>query len=94
MSLYSQLMGQTQQMQKQAQTPQINPQAVESVKRMVNMLQSSNNPEQAIQNLAQKNQQIGQLIQIANGHGGLKRLFFERAKQMGIDPNSVISQLK
>ena len=89
MSLYSQLTGQNPQ-----QTQQVNPQALASVKRMIKTLQGVNNPEQAIQNLAQQNPQISGIMQMANGAGSLKNLFYQTAKQKGIDPNTIISQLK
>ena len=89
MSLYSQLTGQNPQ-----QTQQVNPQALASVKRMIKTLQGVNNPEQAIQNLAQQNPPISGIMQMANGAGSLKNLFYQTAKQKGIDPNAIISQLK
>lgn len=61
---------------------------------MMQTLQGVNNPEQAIQNLAQQNPQIAGIMQMANGSGGLKNLFYQRAHQMGIDPNAILSQLK
>lgn len=67
---------------------------MESVKRMMQTLQGASNPQQAIQNLAQQNPQINQIMQMANGSGGLKNLFYQRAQQMGIDPNTILSQLK
>ena len=90
MSLYSQLTGQ----QTQQTTQQVNPQAIASVKRMMKTLQGVNNPEQAMQNLAQQNPQISGIMQMANGAGSLKNLFYQTAKQKGIDPNTIISQLK
>ena len=93
MSLYSQLTGQNPQ-QTQQTTQQVNPQALASVKRMMKTLQGVNNPEQAMQNLAQQNPQISGIMQMANGAGSLKNLFYQTAKQKGIDPNAIISQLK
>lgn len=31
---------------------------------------------------------------MANNSGGLKNLFYQKAKQMGVDPNAILSQLK
>lgn len=61
---------------------------------MMKTLQGVNNPEQAMQNLAQQNPQISGIMQMANGAGSLKNLFYQTAKQKGIDPNTIISQLK
>lgn len=44
--------------------------------------------------LAQQNPQIAGIMQMANGAGSLKNLFYQRAQQMGKDPNAIISQLK
>lgn len=52
------------------------------------------NPEQALQNLAQQNPNIAQIMQAANSAGGLKNLFYQQAQQMGINPNDILSQLK
>ena len=93
MSLYSQLTGQNPQ-QTQQTAQQVNPQALASVKRMMKTIQGVNNPEQAMQNLAQQNPQISGIMQMANGAGSLKNLFYQTAKQKGIDPNAIISQLK
>lgn len=61
---------------------------------MAQMLQGASNPQQAIQTLASQNPQISGLLQMANGSGGLKNLFYQRAQQMGVDPETIISQLK
>lgn len=61
---------------------------------MMKTLQGVNNPEQAMQNLAQQNPQIFGIMQMANSAGSLKNLFYQTAKQKGIDPNAIISQLK
>ena len=92
MSLYNQLMG-TQTAQTTAQQA-VNPQAVESIKRMANMLQGSNNPEQAMQMLASKNPTVGQIMQMAQGQGSLKNLFMQQCSQRGINPGDILSQLK
>lgn len=55
---------------------------------------SSQNPEQAMQNLIQQNPNVAQIMQAANQVGGLKNLFYQQAQQMGIDPNAILSQLK
>lgn len=58
------------------------------------MVKGVQNPEQALQNLAQQNPNIAQIMQAANGTGGLKNLFYQQAQRMGIDPNAILSQLK
>lgn len=58
------------------------------------MLQGASNPEQTIQNLASQNPQIAGIMQMANNEGGLKNLFYEMAKQKGVDPEMILSQLR
>lgn len=52
------------------------------------------NPQQALLNLAQQNPNIAQIMSAANGSGGLKNLFYQQANKMGIDPESILSQLR
>lgn len=61
---------------------------------MMGMLEGASNPQKAIEMLASQNPQIGAIMNMAKGNGGLKNLFYSQAKQMGIDPNSILSQLK
>lgn len=61
---------------------------------MMQALQSSSNPAQLMQTYAMQNPQIAELMRMANGSGNLKNLFYQRAQQMGIDPNAFLSQLK
>lgn len=93
MSLFNQLMGQQMQAPQTTQ-PQVNPQAVANVKNLMQLFKSAQNPTQALQNLVQQNPNIAQIMQAANGMGGLKNLFYQQAQQMGIDPDAILSQLK
>ena len=77
----------------QVPTPQVNQQALASVKRMENMLKGASDPQKAMSMLASQNPQIGTLMNMAKGQGSMKNLFFSKAKEMGVDPNTILSQL-
>lgn len=91
MTLYNQMNGQNLPMRAMNQ---INPQAVQKVKALMQTVKGVQDPEQALQNLAKQNPNIAQIMQAANSVGGLKNLFYQQAQQMGIDPNDILSQLK
>lgn len=44
--------------------------------------------------IAQQNPNVAQVMQAAEGVGGLKNLFYQQAQKMGVDPNTILSQLK
>lgn len=61
---------------------------------MMGMLQGTSNPQKAVEMLASQNPQVGMIMNMAKGKGGLKNLFYTKAKEMGVDPNSILNQLK
>lgn len=67
----------------------------DSAKRMVNMLNSSGNPQQIMQMIAQSNPQVGAIMNALNTSGmSPKGLFYTMAQQRGVDPNQIIAMLK
>ena len=72
---------------------QIDPRAVASVKNMMSSLQAVQHPEKAIEMLASQNPQIASILSMAKG-GSLKDAFYKECKSRGIDPESVLSQLR
>lgn len=68
-------------------------QAAQSAKRMMGMLQSVKNPQQALMAAAQQNPQLNAVMQMCNGRNP-QEVFYEQCKKQGIDPNAVISALK
>ena len=58
-------------------------------------LAKSKNPEQALQVLAQSNPQIRSTLEYIQQSGkSPKELFYDMAKQKGIDPEEIIKMLK
>ena len=60
------------------------------------MFKNSGNPEEALTQLASQNEQVsGVMNMVKNQYGGdAKAAFYAKAKEMGVDPNDVLSMLK
>lgn len=62
------------------------------VKQMVQMIKSSGNPQQMVNQMISRNPQINQLI---NQYGGdPKTAFYKYAEANGIDPNEILNMMK
>ena len=55
---------------------------------------TQNNFVNEINNLLQNNPQLKSIMNMIKNGGNPKQMFFEMAKQKGIDPNTILSQLK
>jgi hypothetical protein len=57
-------------------------------------MRGAKNPQQLLMNMAQQNPQIKQTLDmINNSNKSPKDLFYEMAKQKGVDPNQILSML-
>lgn len=74
--------------------PQVNKEAMQSIRRMMNMYNAAKNPQAVLQQMAQQNPMIGNLMQIANQNGGLQNAFYTMCKEQGVDPNTILNELK
>ena len=62
------------------------------IKQAFGMAQAMTNPNAMVNQLLSQNPQVRQLIQ---QHGGdAKQAFYATCQQMGVDPESILSQLK
>lgn len=62
---------------------------------MLRMVKSASNPTQMINSLANNNSALKGILDDVRANGGdAKSLFYKRAQQMGIDPNTILNQLK
>lgn len=77
--------------QLQGQTQQNNQ---EEILKVWNLVKSSSNPEQAMTSIMSQNPGFKKAVEAINMLGNPEKLFYERAKQKGVDPNSIISLLK
>lgn len=70
-----------------------NPQAIQQVKRMMNMFRAASNPQQMLMQAAQQNPAIGTVMQMCNGKNP-KDVFYEQCQKMGVNPDDIINQLR
>lgn len=62
------------------------------INKIINAYKSTNNPQQLLMNMAMKNPNIQKIINMINESGQTpKDLFFQMARQKGIDPNIIIN---
>lgn len=62
------------------------------VKQMVQMIKSSGNPQQMINQMVSRNPRLNQLI---NQYGGdPKTAFYKYAEANGVDPNEILNMMK
>ena len=62
---------------------------------LINQIRSANDPNSMFQSLAATNPQIQQVMQYVQQNGGdAKQAFYNLAQQRGVDPNSILNQLK
>lgn len=63
---------------------------IAQIKRMMNMLQTAQNPQAALQQLAQQNPMIANIMQ----SGDLKSTFYRMCEEKGVNPDDILNQLK
>ncbi|NBH15380.1 hypothetical protein D3Z36_14640 [Lachnospiraceae bacterium] len=68
-------------------------QAAQSAKRMMGMLQSVKNPQQALMAAAQQNPQLNAVMQMCQGKDP-QQVFYAECQKMGVNPDDVLSQLR
>lgn len=62
------------------------------IKDFVNMIKNSGNPQLMLQSMMERNPQMKQLMTMINQNGGdPKKLFYEVAKQRGINPDQILN---
>ena len=65
------------------------------IRQMMQMVRSAGNPQAMIGQLMQNNPQMQQAMELIKASGNdPKRAFYALAEQKGIDPNSILDQLK
>lgn len=64
----------------------------ESIKRMMNMINTSQNPQAVIQKLANENPTIRQIMSLNNGD--LKTTFYSMCQEKGVNPDDILNQLR
>ena len=65
------------------------------IKQMMNMVRSAGNPMAMLQNMAQTNPQLKQVMDVVNTSGGdPKAAFYKMAKEKGVNPEQILSMLR
>lgn len=63
------------------------------IKNMLNMLNSAQNPQAALNMLAQKNPQMAQVMQLVQGRNP-QQVFYEMCRQQHVNPDDILNQLR
>lgn len=66
---------------------------IEQIKGMYQMMQSVQNPQVLLQQMASQNPQFAQVLQMCNSRNP-RDLFYMLCKQKGVDPNTILNQFK
>ena len=62
---------------------------------IINMLKSSGNPMKTLEAMSSNNPGIAQMMKELRESGGDARtLFYRKAKEMGVDPQTILSKMK
>lgn len=74
--------------------PILNKMSQNNALNMMNMVRSSGNPNAMLNQLSQSNPQLRQAMDFARQVGDPKEAFYQMARQRGIDPEVILSQLR
>ena len=73
----------------------LNRNKIASVQDMMRMVQMAGNPQAALSQLVSQNPQMAEVAKYIQQNGGdAKAAFYKAAQERGIDPNSILSQLR
>lgn len=72
---------------------QINPQMLNGIKNMFGMMKAAQNPQQALMQMAGSNQKVKEVLDMV-GNNDPKTVFYDKCKQMGVNPNDILNMLK
>ena len=65
------------------------------IKNLYNIICNSGNPQMMLNQMMSQNPQIKQAMDYINSSGGdAKTAFYKMAKEKGVDPESILSQLR
>lgn len=67
---------------------------MQTMNQLYSAFQKSGNPMELLQNLAKSNPAYGNVLTaLGNSNGDAKSAFYAMANQMGVDPNTILSQI-
>lgn len=65
---------------------------ITQIKNMMNMLKMAQNPQAAVEKLANENPMIKNIMSMNNGD--LKTTFYKMCQEKGVNPDDILNQLK
>ena len=71
----------------------IDPQAVSTIKGMINNLRSVQNPDAVLQMLSGKNPLLGNVMRMVGGRNP-QQVFYAECQRQGINPEEILNMLK
>lgn len=79
----------------QSLNPSLPNNTISQIKNMMNLVRGKSNPAQMLQMMSQSNPQFKQVMNMIQQSGkSPKDLFYEMAKQKGVNPDDILNQLK
>lgn len=63
------------------------------ITQLYGIFRNAQNPQAMLNQLAQSNPQMAQVMQMCNGRNP-QQVFYEMCQQRGVDPNTILSQFK
>lgn len=70
-------------------------QTMAPIKDMMNVMRNSSNPQALLQQMAMQNPRVKMVMDYINRNGGNGRdAFYQMANEQGVDPESILSQLR
>ena len=68
---------------------------LQQLKNMMNLVKTSNQPPQMLQNILMQNPNINQVMSLIKQYGGnTEQAFYALAKEKGIDPQAILKALQ
>lgn len=68
---------------------------ITGISQMIGIIKAASNPQAAFNQMAQNNPQIQQVMNYVNQNGGdPKQAFYNACKESGVDPDSILNQLR
>ena len=77
-----------------SQTPTREESNQQQILALWSMVKGSNNPQQIISNVIASNPQMKQLMDMASAFSNPQEAFYQKAREQGVDPNSILNLLK
>ena len=68
--------------------------SIKMAKSLMTMVKSAKDPNAMLQYMASQNPQLKSVMDMTSSGKSPKDLFYEKAQEMGVDPETILSQLR